>query len=242
MTSPEEGARRRRRLRFAFLACGPFVGVLIAAALGASPDRVRPSVAFLAVAAAAAAVALTTGRAKQRRAYRLKRSPVSKGVRFEKPWWLYADGFDLMVHYAALLGALFSIFHLAGVGVGILLVAFAVLGLSPFYGFGPRGLTFETAGLRLHYRKVEVLVPWSEIRNCEQVGPDHMGALQFRIANPERISDWVAIDTPVNRDRARAEVAQGGKVLWLGWTAGLDAQTLLRGIREGIEGRTEQAN
>ncbi len=240
MSSDEN--RLRRRVRFALVAFGPLAAVLIAVAVGASSNRLRPIAGFLAVAAGSGAAAFTTARAKRRRAFRLKRSPIPRGVRFSKPWWLYTDGADLIVHYAALMGALLAVFRQPGVGVGILLVAVVGLCFMPFFGFGPRGLTFETSGLRLHYRQVEVLVPWNEIRDCEQVGPDHMAAIQFRLASPERVGDWVTPDTPSGRSRAQNQLAPAGNVLWLHWTAGLDAQTLLRAIHEGIEGRSEQMN
>ncbi|HXT99230.1 MAG TPA: hypothetical protein VN853_23220 [Polyangia bacterium] len=236
------GKKRSRLVRFVLVAFVLLGVVLLALAAGASPRRLAPTAVLLAVAAGSGAVALVRSRAENRRRWRFSRSPVPQGIRFSKPWWLYLTGVDVLVHYAALLAALFALFQLPGVGVGILSFVFVVWCLpSPFF-HSPRGLTFERMGLRLHHRDFDVLVPWEAVRSCEQIGPDHFAGVRFEIADRERIGDWVSPDTPRNRIRAAKRLAERAAPFWSPWTAGLDAATLVRGIREGIEGRSDRLN
>lgn len=229
-------------MRFALVAFVPLAVVLLALGAGASPRRLGPAAVLLAVAAASGAVVLATTGAQNRRIARLRGSPVPQGVRFSKPWWLFLHGADLLVHYAALLAAVFAVLQLPGVGVGILSVVAVAMCFPALYFPGPRGLTFERAGLRVHYRRFEVLVPWDAIGNCEQIGPDKFAGVRFEIADPERIGDWVRPETPRNRLAAAKRLAAAAAPFWSPWTAGLDAPTLLRGIREGIEGQPDRLN
>lgn len=85
-------------------------------------------------------------------------------------------------------------------------------------------------------------MPWEAIGNYEQIGPDQFAGVRFEIADRERIGDWVSPDTPRNRVRAARCLAEGVAPFWSPWTAGLDAATIVRGIREGIEGRSDRLN
>lgn len=242
-TIPQPADKKRwRQVRFALVAFVPLAVVLLALAAGASPRRLVPTAVLLAVAAGAGAIFIVRARAQKRRIQRFRRSPVPQGVRFSKPWWLYLNGADVLVHYGALVAALFAVVQLPGVGVGILSVVAVVMFFPSFYFSAPRGLTFEQAGLRVHYRDFEVLVPWDAIRNYEQIGPDQFAAVRFEIAHPECIGDWVSADAPRHRARGAKWLAGAAAPFWAPWTAGLDAATLVRGIREGIEGRSDRLN
>jgi hypothetical protein len=236
------GQKRWRLVQFVFVAFVLLGVALLALAAGASPRRLAPTAVLLAVAAGSGAVALVRSRAEKRRSWNFSWSPVPQGVRLSKPWWLYLYGADVLIHYAALLGAVFAALQLPGVGVGILSVVAVAMCFPSLYFSGPRGLTFEGTGLRVHFRVFEVLVPWGAIRNCEQIGPDQFAGVRFEIADPERIGDWVRPDTPRNRRDAANRLVGAAVPFWSPWTAGLHAETILRGIREGIERRPNRLN
>lgn len=241
-------ADRKRRGRvwrrlFVFLAVVPLAGVLVALAAGASPHRLRPVAGFLTLAAISGAATIVTERALRRRLSRLKQAPVPRNQYLAKPWWVGLRVADISVHYLALLGAIVAGVGFPGVGVGFLLVVGVVSGGAVVFDFGqPRGLTFETAGLRLHWRSLQILLPWNTIRGLETIGPEGFDSVDFQISDPERVVDWVTPDTPRNRSRAQKMFGTSAPFFWFPWTAGLDGQTLARGIREGIAGQPEQVN
>jgi hypothetical protein len=240
-----EGKRRgggwqKLILFIAFLA---LAAVLLALGTGLSPHRLRPVAGFLALAVAAGAAFMAGARATRRRAFRLQRAPLQRNVRLVKPWWLAFGAADIAIHYGALFGAIAAGFGFPGIGVGALLVL-ASMTCFPFaFDFGqPRGLTFEAAGLRLHHPGMELLVPWSAIHGIDTIGPRGFDSVQFQVSDPARVVDWVTPDTPRNRSRAQKMLGVPAAFFWFPWTAGLDGQTLARGIREGIAGHTQQMN
>jgi hypothetical protein len=240
-----EGEMRGRRWqkRVVFMAFLALAAVLVALAAGLSPHRLRPVAGFLALGAAAGTAFLAGARAMRRRVFRLSRAPVQRNVRLVKPWWFAVGAADIAIHYVALFGAIVAGFGFPGVGVGVLLVVAAVTCFPFAFDLGqPRGLTFEGAGLRLHYPGMDLLLPWSAIHGIDTIGPPGFDSVQFQVSEPEGVVEWVSPDTPRNRSRAQKMFGPSATFFWFPWTAGLDGQTLARGIREGIAGHPEQMN
>ena len=148
----------------------------------------------------------------------------------------------------ALLGAVAATLGFPGVGLGALLTC-AVLGLGlPFaeFGMSPRGLTLQSSGLRVHFRGVTFLVPWTTIARVEQVGPDHSQMIRLRVRDAAVVVESADPNSPLGRSRVERIVKEGsgpeGQIIFTPWTAGLDGPTLARTIRAAVSGQIGRAN
>lgn len=109
-----------------------------------------------------------------------------------------------------------------------------------------RGLTFESSGLLILVRNAQLFVPWTSVIGVEVTGPDHNRSSNLRVVAPRQIMASLSPDT--RRDRMNAEVLLGlgeprGEAFRFDeWTAGLDADTLVRAIREATGAGSRQAN
>jgi hypothetical protein len=158
-----------------------------------------------------------------------------------------ADESLIVVGVVALPATLFAAVGLPSVGVGMLLVAVVVGGVTTFTPFMPSAdLALEEAGLRLHIGSLQCLVPWGAIKGVEALGAEHFGMVELDFEGLDGVVASVVPDTAKNRKRARDMLhgagPAGGHVLLFPWSGGLDSQTLARGIREAMAGRREAAN
>lgn len=240
----------KRKLRWEMVFVLPSF-VALAAALGAiragfSPDRLWPVADFLMVWAGSASYVSLASKATRRRAFRLWRTPVPRGVRLRKPIWIALDTFFMLVGLSAALGTVTAAVGFPGVGVGMALALGGILTFPAVSGFGATALTFEDTGLRVHIGSTQCLVPWTSISDTEAIGPDGFQLIYLSITDPDRIVASVVPDTPRNRKRVQRLFGQAGALqgsLMLDhWAAGLDGRSLLRAIREGMNGSPDQAN
>ncbi len=134
-----------------------------------------------------------------------------------------------------------------GVGFGIQLAigAMSLTLIAPFF-FKIRALTFEVSGLRVHGRRTQFFVPWTSVVDVGLTGPARNQSVNLQIVDPGRVAASVIPDSPQNRTRVQFLFEIGnprGRALSIGdWTAGLDAATLVRLVRERMNGRPEPTN
>jgi hypothetical protein len=155
---------------------------------------------------------------------------------------------SMPVAIGAMLGALVAAAGFASVAAGILLIfaGLAVfISIAPF-GVVPRGLTFETSGMRVHVYGGSFVVPWTAIARVDGVGPDHTQIVQLHLTDADAI---IASHEPADpRVRARVERflskrrGGGGEMMMMPWAAGLDGPTIVRTIYAAQHGNGDRAN
>jgi hypothetical protein len=224
------------------------VCVLLAIAGGASRARWLPVAAFLAVAALASSYFWLCGGLQRRRTQRRRQTEVAFGVRYTQPLWMKLILPSMPVAIGAMLGALVAAAGFASVAAGILLIfaGLAVfISIAPF-GVVPRGLTFETSGMRVHVYGGSFVVPWTAIARVDGVGPDHTQIVQLHLTDADAI---IASHEPADpRVRARVERflskrrGGGGEMMMMPWAAGLDGPTIVRTIYAAQHGNGDRAN
>jgi hypothetical protein len=215
------------------------IGVLAAVSKGFAADRLRPVVPFAVLWTACATGAVVARAALQRRAARLKKGSVPRGVRLrERIWIALANVFEILL-VAGPLGAIAAVLGFSGVGIGIV-VALAALFVPMLITdwFMRIDLTFETEGLRVHKRRLNFAIPWTSIVDVEIVAAANP-PLHVEIAEPHRLLATVEPDNPQNRRRLQFWLAvwsHSGRtvVVFHNWTAGLDSASLKRAIREAM--------
>jgi hypothetical protein len=199
-----------------------------------------PVAGFLLVAVAGGTYEVVTQRLMLRRAQRL-RNAVPWNVPLERPRWLLQMA--TLIWIGAGLGAVPAAVGLPGVGLGL---ALALAGIALFLGLSitrmqPRRLTFESAGLRLGGRRLDLLLPWQAITNVEAMGSS---SVWLHLVSGESIVS-VEPDTPKNRKAAESILLKGAGdtiVMLADWAGGLDARTLTLAIEAARAGRREQPN
>lgn len=213
-------------------------GVGVAFAGGVPAARLRTVTAELVIAAAATAYSRLAGRASRRRASRQRSAGLPWHVRLRAPLWLRIDHTAHLIALGALLAALPAAVDWSAASIGVFLtLATAAIGVSLFSGLlMPLGLTLQEPGLRLHYRRVSVLVPWRDIQRVEVAGPDHFAMVSVHVRDLNSIVG--SADPPTPAARRRAETAVGNTrtdpfVMLMPWTAGVDGIALQQAIDKG---------
>jgi hypothetical protein len=112
--------------------------------------------------------------------------------------------------------------------------------------FSPRGLTFESGGLRVHISRVTFLVPWTAIAQVERIGPDHMQMVLLHINDVDAVMKTAAPSSPLALSRVATCIREGsrpeGRLMLMSGTACLDGPTLARTVEAAIGGRTGRTN
>jgi len=242
----------KREVRWNLVFVAPaFLGLLAvlgAIQAGLSPHRLWPIAGFLTVWAGSAGYVMLAKKASRRRTFRLRRAPVPRDVRLQKPLWLALDTPLMVLTATGILGAVSAAVGFPEVGLGI---ALAVVGMFAFASASMSFLTspdlmFENGGLRLCLRSTQCLVPWSSIKNVEAIGPLGFQVVRLKIAEPDRIVASVVPDSPRHRTRVQRLLGTAGasesEVLLDRWTAGLDGESLVGAIRDGMARRPAQVN
>jgi len=209
--------------------------------VGVRPARVRVLAAELALAAAGSGYVWLVVRATARRARRQRTRGLRWGVRLKEPLWLRLHEPALTVAIGALLAALPAALGFPGFSLGVFLpVALIGLGSELFTGMlTPAGLTFQEPGLRVHFRRFTILVPWNEIARIDTMGPDHFTALLVRVADRARITASVEPATPAARrgaDLAIEKQGAGASLMLMPWTAGVDGIALMQALEAARSG------
>ena len=244
-------ASNRRRLSWSVIflaAIAPaLAAVLWGFSVGVSPHRLWPVAAFLMVWVSGASTVVIVENASRLRALRLRSVSVPLGVRLGTPVWISLREVAGVVAVGAAFATVAAAFGFPGVGVGIQLVlgALSVPLILPIYTVS--ALTFESAGLRVHGRRsAQFVVPWTSVIEVGFSGTADNQSTSVQIVDPGRVIASVSPDSPRNRFSVELLFELGnprGRGLHLGdWTAGLDAPTLVRAIRERMHGRVEQTN
>ena len=249
MAGAEQRDRWRRGARLgSIFPPAALAAVLLALAAGASRARWLPVGMFLALAVVADAYFWLGWRAERRRAWRLRQMEVAFGIRHDEPLWMAMLVSSMAVVFGAIGGAIPSALGFPSVGVGVLLMFLAMAATMSFLKLRmtPRGLTFERRGLRIHVGGGSFVVPWMAIAGVTRVGPDHMQIIELRLTDAAEV---IASHEPKNekiRSRVESVVEKradnGGKVMLMPGTGGLDGVTIARTIEAAMGGKAERAN
>ena len=242
------GVRRRPWDTTSLIASGLSLAAVVAAiATGVAPRRWWSVACFLGIGLASASYVIVVKQVLRRRALRLRSLPIQPGVRLTRPMWIPLREACALIGIGAVMAAIPAAIGFASVGLGVLLTV-AVIGLliaATTIG-SARGLTFESSGLRILVSKAQLFVPWTSVISVEVTGPDHNRSSNLRVAAPRQIIASLSPDT--RRGRMNAELLLGlgeprGEAFHFAeWTAGLDADTLVRAIREATGAGSRQAN
>lgn len=226
----------------------PVAGILLALAAGASPQRLRAAVAFQGLALVAALYFMVALRMRVQTAKRQRLLGSLLGIRFKTPIWMVLMECSIPIEIGAALAAVAALLGFAGVGDGVFLT-FALIALGmPWFKVGvqPRSITLEQNGVQISMARTTFLVPWTSIAHVESVGPDHFVGLNIILRSSESILESVQPPTSKARDQTKnlVQSSPGGdaRMFVIPWAAGLDGQTLERGIREGMRGTTPGIN
>jgi hypothetical protein len=220
---------------------------LWAISAGVSPHRLWPVAGFLFVWVATSGYVVLVKKAIRRRVLRLRSAPVPLGVCLVKPVWISLHEVATVVGMGAMTATVAAGVGFAGVGLGIQLAigAISLTWIAPVY-FRPRALTFELTGLRVHGRATQFLVPWTSVVDVGLTGSAQNQSANLQIVDPGHIATSVIPNSRQNRSRVQYLFELGhprGRALSFGdWTAGLDAQTLVRFVREQTNGQLDRAN
>lgn len=247
MTDPPPIKRRARALYV--LQAVPLIGllaVLMALAAGASRARLLPVAGFLLASSGSVAFNILARSAHRRRAYQRQQLPLPRQVCHRAPWWMALEMLLTGLSLTSLVGAIAAVLGFPGVGLGFTLGLTGLTGLGGLAFGDVQGLTFEDAGLRVHARSRQWLIPWACVREITPIGPAAFQMIQVELTDVDRVIDSVRPDTPKNRERV-ARVLRGATptrtilTLWPG-VAGLDGPSLERALRESRDGIPDQAN
>jgi hypothetical protein len=202
--------------------------------------------AFLAVAVIGAVSLRTHLWMMRRRASRQRQSELAWGVRHSQPLWMPLANALLALGVGALIAAIPAAIGFPGVGVGVLLVFAIVAAGTVLVGVGPRALTFEPEGLRLHVRGGSFVVPWTAIDRVERIGPEHTTLLRVHVFDARLVIDSCEPNDPHVLPRVESCVSKagggGGEIAFMPWTAGIDGVSLARTIEGALRGQTDQPN
>jgi hypothetical protein len=206
----------------------------------------RPIAGFSLVWLGAASYVLAAKRATERRAARLRTAQVPRGVRLTRPIWIPLREGASLLGIAGALAACAAAFGYPWVGLGILLTL-AALAVPMVADMGTvSGLSFEHSGLRLHLPRAECLVPWTSVLEVTVDGPSHAPSVNVEIADPTGLYHSLVPDTRKTRFALDLLLVLGmpsGRALRFSeWSAGLDATTLARTIRESTGEPPPKAN
>lgn len=221
---------------------------LLVIALGGSPGRWWPVAGFLGIALTGSLCFLVTLRFARRRATRLRHAAVPWETRLSRPAWMSLEPIGLLASVGGLAAGLAAALGFPGAGVGILLGLAGIASVMVFAldSFSPRGLSFESGGLRVHLRGVTFLVPWTGISHVDRVGPDHAQMVRLYVEDVDALLKSVAPSTPRALERVATSIREGsrpnGRLMLLPGTAGLDGPTLARAVEAAIEGRRGRLN
>lgn len=242
--------KREHRWNLVFVAPGflGLVAVLGAIWAGFSPHRLWPVAGFLILWVGSASYVGLANKASRQRTFRLQLAPVPKGKRLRKPLWLALEVPAMGLVATGIFGAIAAALGFPGVGLGIALTAvgmYGFVGATMSFLLSP-DLMFDDGGLRLYLRSTQCLVPWTSIQNVEAIGPRGFQIIRLRITEPERVIASVVPDSPRHRTRAQRLLGKPGaresEVLLNRWTAGLDGESLVRAIRDGMARRPAQVS
>jgi hypothetical protein len=250
-SEPDSSRHRDRRFfrRYLAVLVAPVAGILLALALGASPQRLRPAVEFEGVALAAALYFIVASRAQNRMARRQRRLESLVGIQFKTPIWMMLMESSIPLEVGGALAAVVATLGFAGVGNGVFLT-FALIALAlPWFKIGtfqPRSILVEQNGVQISMARATFLVPWTSIARVEPVGPDHFVALNLILRDAESILESARPPDSNARDRIKMLIqsSRGGDahMLLMPWAAGLDGRTLEKGIQAGIKGTAPGMN
>jgi len=223
----------------------PWVGLaLVGVALGAGAPlaRVRVVAAELILAGVASGHVWLGGRATTRRARRQRAGGLPWGIRLRQPIWLRLYEPALGLACGGLLAAAPGALGLPAFSIGVFLTVAAIGFAFPLFSdvLTPSGLTFAEDGLRVHFRRFDFRVAWTDIVHLEAIGPDHFTMLMLHLEEPARILASVQPSTPAARRRAEMVMGkQGGRtsLMLMPWTGGVDGVALMQAIEGGRSGR-----
>lgn len=242
---------KKPRISQELLYFAPSVPALIAVLwllrAGYSPQRWWPVAGFLAIWAGSSGYVLFVKYATAQRAFRLSAAEVPVGVYLPTPLWITATEGASGLPIGAGLAAIAAALGFPGVGTGLLLALGAIPLLTLLVPTRVAGLTLEPRGLRVHHRKgAHFFVPWTAVAEVGVSGPSHNLSTTLRIAAAQHVLASTFPDTPRTRTWVQF-LLQAGSVsdadLALPpWTAGLDAPTLARALRERLGDRPSLAN
>jgi hypothetical protein len=254
VSDPSEGDSSRHRNRQVFrrylaVLVAPVAGILLALALGISPQRLRRAVEFQAVALAAAVYFMMALRWRARTAKRQRHLESLVGIRFTTPFWMTLMEATIPIEVGGALAAVFATLGLPGVGNGVF-ITFALFALAlPWFksgGLQPRSIVLERHGLQIFMSRATFLVPWTSIAHIESMGPEHFVALNLTLKDSESILD--SAQPPDSKAREQIKMLMqssrggGAQVFLMPWVGGLDGRALERGIRAGIKGTAPGMN
>jgi hypothetical protein len=100
-------------------------------------------------------------------------------------------------------------------------------------------ITFEVAGLRVHFGSRSLLIEWRNITGIETLGPAHYQMLAVTVRDRARVVDSALPRTGrFPHDVASLMVGSGigGTLLLEPWLGGLDAATLARAMTRVLPG------
>jgi hypothetical protein len=221
---------------FWFAAVVVLTGACVAMGLQIAPGRMRPITGFSLLWFGAASYVLAAKRGMERRAARLRTAQVPRDVRLTTPIWIPLREVSSILAMAGALAAVAAAFGYPWVGVGIVL-ALAAMAVPMFWHLTMvSGLSFERSGLRLHLGRAECVLPWTSVLDVAVAGPSHAPSVNVEIADPGGLSRSLVPDTRKTRFALDLVLGLGkpsGRALRFDdWSAGLDATTLARAIRE----------
>jgi len=195
-------------------------------------------VAFAAVAAAGAVVRQVTLLLRRRRERAQRELPVAWNVALRDPIWSRASDAATVIAWGSGACAVVAAFGFVGVAVGMA----ATFGLLTFGmarvmgGWEARALTFTSDGLRVHFRRAELLVRWDNIDGVELTGAKHH-LVEITVRSAEAVLASVHPRTARTLRQATYRLADRdgpiARIMFSDWTAGLAAATLARAIRDG---------
>jgi hypothetical protein len=231
---------------FWFAAAVVLTGACVAIGLGIAPGRMRPIAGFALVWLGAASYVLAAKRAMERRAARLRTAQVPRDVKLTRPIWIPLREGASLLGMAGALAACAAAVGYPWVGLGILL-ALAALAVPMVADIGTvSGLSFEYSGLRLDLGRAECLVPWTLVLEVSVAGQPGVPSVNVAIADPAGLYHSLVPDTPKTRFALHLLLGLGmpsGRALrFYDWSAGLDAPTLARTIREATGEPPPRAN
>jgi hypothetical protein len=235
---------RRWYVAIVSLTVAAMAGTLAAIVVGGNGARLWPIATFLMLAVASVGYNHVAARARRRVAYRLRHGTIPRGVRLTKPFWMRIDDVVTVISVAAVIAAMVAV-GFPQVAVGLLAVVGIGFVVTEFAAFGVKAVMFDSEGVRLYVGAAHCLVPWRSIRTVDTLGPDHFQLVSLGVDDLDGVRASVSPDTARSRKRVQSSLGPLGArsdVMLSPWTAGLDSQTLLRAIRDGIAGAPEKLN